>query len=382
MTDAKTSPRAGFYPIIPAGGSGKRLWPLSRANYPKFMRALGAPGSSLLRATLTRLRPLAPEENTYVVTSGVLAPLISRELPELPAGNILVEPAPRESGPAIALAAAVIATIDPEAVMGSFAADHVVRHPERFCAAVETAIKGAEDGNLMTVGITPTRPETGYGYIRRGSAIGDTGMFRVEEFVEKPKYELAKEYVDSGEYLWNASFFVWRVQVFLEELQKREPEFHDNLQIIAAAWWSDEREEVLARVWPNLPKIAIEYLLMEPAARDGMVATVPGDFGWSDVGDYHALGEIQGGDENGNVIIEVDAAREADRYRSASDVRMSDSKNLVVVSDGSRLVTAIGVEDLVIVDTSDVLLVCDRSRAQDVKKMVDELEKAGAAEYI
>jgi mannose-1-phosphate guanylyltransferase len=380
MSDAQTSSGGAFYPVIPAGGSGKRLWPLSRANYPKFMRPLGAPGSSLLRDTLSRLEPLADPENTLVVTSGVLAPLIGRELPDLPASNILVEPAPRESGPAIALAAAVIATTDPDAVMGSFAADHVIRHPERFCEAVSIAIRGAQDGNLMTVGITPTSPETGYGYIRRGEALGDGAMFRVEEFVEKPKYEVAKEYVDSGRYLWNAGFFIWRVQVFLDELKRREPEFHEKLMRISGAWHTDDREEVMAEIWPTLPKIAIEYLLMEPAARDGLVGVVPGDFGWSDVGDYHALGEIQAGDSRGNVVIGSDGVR--DGKRSHSGVRLADSERLVVVSDGHRLISTIGLSDLVIVDTPDVLLVCDRSRAQDVKKMVEELEQAGEAEYI
>ena len=380
MTDARSSSGPAFYPVIPAGGSGKRLWPLSRANYPKFMRPLGAPGSSLLRATLTRLRPLAPAENIFVVTSGAIAPLVSRELPELPATNILVEPSPRDSGPAIALAAAVIAATDPEAVMGSFAADHVVRYPDRLRAAVTIAIEGALNGNLMTVGITPTRPETGFGYIRRGEGIDGDRMFRVEEFVEKPQLEIAEKYVESGEYLWNAGFFIWKVQVFLDELRRREPAFYDGLQRIADAWYTDDREEVLATVWPTLPKKAIEYILLEPAARDGLVATVPGDFGWSDVGDYHALGEIQDGDENGNVVIGVDAGQEADH--GGAEVMLADCERLVVVSDGSRLITTMGLSDLVIVDTPDVLMVCDRSRAQDVKKLVEELEKAGAAEYI
>jgi mannose-1-phosphate guanylyltransferase len=369
-----TDVQRAFYPVIPAGGFGKRLWPLSRASYPKFMRPLGNPGSSLLQDTLARLRPLAPVERTFVVTSGVLAPLVSRELPELPASNVIVEPAPRDSGPAISLAATVIAATDPEAVMGSFAADHVIRQPDRFCDAVRIAIRGAEDGRLMTVGIEPTRPETGYGYIRRGEPVGD--MFQVEEYVEKPRYEVAKEYLESGRYLWNASFFVWRVDVFLDQLRQREPEFYEGLQRIGAAWHTDEREEVLTSVWPTLPKIAIEYMLMEPAARDGLVGVVPGDVGWSDVGDYHALGEIQTPDDDGNVVIPLDAADQI------ADVRLSDSKRLVVVSDGRRLVSTMGVDDLVIVDTPEILLVCDRSRAQDVKKIVEDLERTGATKFV
>jgi mannose-1-phosphate guanylyltransferase len=382
VTSVQNSPEPAFYPVIPAGGSGKRLWPMSRSGYPKFMLPLGNPGSSLLRDTLARLRPLAPEERTFVVTGGSQAPLIARELPELPVANILVEPAPRDSGPAIALAAAVIAAIDPTAVMGSFAADHVIRYPDRFCDAVRTAIEGAKSGYLMTVGIEPTRPETGYGYIKRAEDGGSGGIIQVEEFVEKPQYEVAQSYVESGRYLWNASFFIWRVDVFLEQIRQRAPELHDELVRIGEAWHTDKRDEVLEAVWPTLPKVAIEYLLMEPAARDGMVATVAGDFGWSDVGDYHALGEIQGGGGDENIVVAVDAPDAIENAPSKPEVQLLDSRRLVVVSSSGRLISAIGVEDLAIVDTPDVLLVCDRGRAQDVKKLVEELERSGGSGYL
>ncbi|MGA8114877.1 MAG: mannose-1-phosphate guanylyltransferase [Actinocatenispora sp.] len=430
---------AHFYPVIPAGGSGKRLWPVSRSHFPKFVQPFAGTGCSLLRDTVNRVADLAPAEQTFVVTGGSLAPLIAREAPTLPAGNILVEPAPRDSAPAISLAAAVIAELDPDAVMGSFAADHVIKDPESFRSTVRRAVDCAQRGYLTTVGITPDHPETGYGYIRVGGDLSDAPGSLVEEFVEKPPHDVAVEYLNSGRYLWNASFFVWRVDVFLDQLRRRHPEFHDAMRRIAGAWHTDDRDEVLARIWPTLPKIAIEYLLMEPAAHDGVVATVPGEFGWSDVGDYHALGEIHDSDGQGNVVVSAvpavhDSTRNADLCAApataaapdpagstrpgpavpaedggtpgtvvavedgttttvvpvggedaagrAPTVRLSDSERLVVVSEGRRMIAVVGVHDMVVVDTSDVLLVCDRSRAQDVKKVVEGLEADGLVDYL
>ncbi len=363
-----------FYSVIPAGGSGKRLWPLSRMSFPKFLHPFGEDGSTLLQATINRLSGLSPLARTYVVTSGSLAPIIARELPELPAENLLVEPSPMDSAPAICLAAAVIAERDPDAVMGSFAADHVIRNTASFQASVETAARGALDGYLMTVGVTPTRPETGYGYMRCGEPLYDGSIMSVEEFKEKPELSLAESYFESKRYLWNASFFVWRVRTFLDEVQQRQPEMYEALRRIAAAWDTDSRDAVLGELWSALPKIAIEYLIMEPASRDGRVATVPGDFGWSDIGDYQALGELYSGDEHGNVVVGVGSGHPR--------VLTRDSKRLVLVPGGKRLIAAAGVSDLVIVDTDDVLLVCDRSRVQEVKELVAHFESSGATEYI
>jgi mannose-1-phosphate guanylyltransferase len=353
-----------LYAVIPAGGSGTRLWPLSRADHPKFLHPLTGSAASLLQATVERLEPLAPGERTYVVTGRSHAAAVARQLPGLPDENILVEPSARDSCAAIGLAAAVIARRDPRAVMGAFPADHLVRDPDAFLSTVREAIARAERGLLMTVGITPTRPETGFGYLRHGA----DGA--VEEFTEKPAYDVAVSYVDSGRYLWNAGMFVWRTDVFLGELARQQPVLHAGLERIAAAWDTDERDDVIDEVWPTLPRISVDYAVMEGAAAAGLVGTVPGDFGWSDVGDFHTLGEALPADENGNVVVAAVADDKA-------EVILRDSTGTVVVPRSGRLVAAVGVTDLVVVDTPDALLICPRHRAQDVKQLVDEVKELG-----
>jgi mannose-1-phosphate guanylyltransferase len=364
-----------FYAVIPAGGSGTRLWPLSRAGHPKFLHALTGTSASLLQATVDRLGPLAAPETTYVVTGVAHAAAVARQLPDLPADNVLVEPSPRDSCPAIGLAAAVIAAREPRAVMGSFAADHLVRDPDTFVGAVRAAVAGAERGLLMTVGITPTHPETGYGYVRAGEPIEGGPLRRVEEFTEKPPYDVAVSYVDSGRYFWNASIFVWRVDVFLAELERQQPLLHAGLMRIAAAWHGPDREQVFGEVWPTLPKISVDYAVMEGAATAGLVGTVPGDFGWNDVGDFHTLGDVLDGDQLGNVVLPTDGEQKGEAV-------LHDAQRTVVVPHSGRLVTAVGVRDLVIVDTPDAVLVCPRNRAQDVKKLVDELKERGKSTHV
>jgi mannose-1-phosphate guanylyltransferase len=356
-----------LHAVIPAGGSGTRLWPMSRAAHPKFLQPLGGTAASLLQLTAARLAPLAPPTHTYVVTGGGHAAAVARQLPRLPAGNLLVEPAPRDSGAAIGLAAALIAGREPEAVMGSFAADHLVADGERFAEVVRQAVAVARDGLLMTVGVTPTRPETGYGYLRCGGVYDRGPARKVEQFTEKPSREVARDYLASGDHLWNAGMFVWRVDSFLAELARQCPELHDGLATIAAAWHTSAREEVLGRVWPGLPRISVDYGVMEGAAAAGLVATVPGDFGWHDIGDFDTLAEVLPGDEAGNVVV----AGPPDR------VLLRDTSGSVLVPGSDRLVAALGVRDLVVVDTPDAVLVCPRDRAQDVKQLVDELSRRG-----
>jgi len=366
-----------FYAVIPAGGSGTRLWPLSRAGHPKFLHALTGTSATLLQATVDRLAALAEPETTYVVTGVAHAAAVARQLPALPDANILVEPSPRDSCAAIGLAAAVIARHDPEAVMGSFAADHLVRDGDAFTAAVRAAADGARDGLLMTIGITPTHAETGYGYLRCGDAVGEGPVSRVEAFTEKPPYEVAVSYVESGRYFWNASMFIWRVDVFLGELARQQPQLHAGLMQIAHAWDTADRERVFGEVWPTLPKISVDYAVMEGAAAAGLVGTVPGDFGWNDVGDFHTLGDVLEPDGRGNVVIEA-----ADGAGGKSDVLLHDTDRTVVVPRSGRLVSAVGVHDLIIVDTDDALLVCPRERAQDVKKLVDSLRERGNSTHV
>jgi len=365
-----------LFAVIPAGGSGTRLWPLSRAGHPKFLHPLTGTEASLLQATVARLAPLTTPDRTMVVTGVAHAAAVARQLTGLPEENILVEPSPRDSCAAIALAAAVIATREPRAVMGSFAADHLIRDAQTWAATVREAVVGAEQGLLMTVGITPTRPETGYGYLRCGEPIGPGPLRRVEEFTEKPAAEVAREYLRSGRYLWNASMFIWRVDVFLAELARQQPALHAGVTAIARAWDTPQREEVLGTVWPTLPRISVDYAVMERAAAAGRVATVPGDFGWNDVGDFDTLGDVLAAGGADNVVL--DGGPE----EAKPGVLLRDSTGLVVVPHSGRLVASLGVRDLVVVDTPDVLLVCSRDRAQDVKKLVDELKERGDERYV
>ena len=360
-----------LYAVIPAGGSGTRLWPLSRAGHPKFLHQLTGSESSLLQATVDRLASLAPITGTYVVTGVAHAAAVARQLPELPEENLLVEPSPRDSCAAIGLAAAVIATRDPEAVMGSFAADHLVADPGRFTEVLTAAVAGAQRGYLMTVGITPTHPETGYGYLECGEPVEGGVLRTVEQFTEKPDRASAERYLATGRYLWNASMFVWRVDVFLRELERQQPALHSGLMKIAAAWGTADQESVLGDIWPTLPKISVDSAVMEGAAAAGLVATVPGDFGWYDVGDFHALGEILPGDEAGNVVV---------AGTPGSSVLLRDTHRTVVVPRSARLVSVLGLSDVIVVDTPDAVLVCPRDRAQDVKAIVDELKLSGDAE--
>lgn len=366
-----------LYAVIPAGGSGTRLWPLSRADHPKFLLPLMGGDSSLLQHTVARLAPLTGPGRTFVVTGAGHAAAVARQLPEVPTDNILVEPGPLDSCPAIGLAAAVIAQRDPQAVMGSFAADHVVRDQARFAAAVQEAMAGAEQGWLMTIGMKPTRPETGFGYVQcdgDGDGTGDGAIRRVRRFKEKPDHDLAVTFVNSGDYLWNASVFIWRVDVFLAELGRQQPRLYEGLTRIAAAWDTPERAAVMGEVWPHLDRIAIEYAVMEGAAAEGKVATVPGDFGWSDVGDFRNLGDLLPADNDGNVAL-VDREVDSEPQRDHNPVLMHDTTGTTVVANSGRLVTTLGLHDVVIVDTPDVLLVCSRDRAQDVKRLAETVRQ-------
>jgi mannose-1-phosphate guanylyltransferase len=358
-----------LYSVIPAGGSGTRLWPLSRAADPKFLHALTGSPASLLQATVQRLAPLSTPDRTFVVTGAAHAAAVARQLPELPEANVLVEPSPRDSCAAIGLAAALIARRDPDAVMGSFAADHLVRDEPAFHDAIRAAIAGAQAGRLMTVGITPTGPETGYGYLQCGSV--ESGVRPVAEFKEKPTLEVAIEYLSTGRYLWNASMFVWRVSAFLAELKRQQPELHAGLTTIAAAWGTDDQDRVLGQVWAELPKISVDHAVMEGAADAGLVATVPGDFGWTDVGDFDTLGQVLAEvgrfDAVGNVVIADDTCQPVLRDTSGS----------VVVARSGRMVATLGIRDTIVVDTPDALLVCSRKQAQDIKSIVDELKQRG-----
>ncbi|MAO79392.1 mannose-1-phosphate guanylyltransferase [uncultured Nocardioides sp.] len=351
-----------FWAVVPAGGAGTRLWPVSRAGAPKFLRDLRGSGRTLIQETHDRLTPLAGDR-LMVVTGTAHAAAVADQLPGLPADAIIAEPSARDSMAAIGLAAALLERRDPDAVMGSFAADHVITDQQGFAEAVGTAVAVAREGWLVTLGIEPTFPSSAFGYIRSGADLdGHPGAQRVAAFVEKPSVEVATGYLAEGGYRWNAGMFVVRPTVLLDLLAEWHPRFAASLRAIAA------EPDTLATVWPSLPKIALDHAVAEPAADAGRVATVPASFAWDDIGDFDSLATLLAGDEPMTVLGD------------AAAVHAVDATGLVVTA--GRTVAVVGLEDVVVVDTPDALLVTSRARAQEVKVVVAALKESGRTDLV
>ena len=353
-----------LWAVIPAGGAGTRLWPLSRAASPKFLQDLTGTGESLLQATVGRLEPLVGSR-VMVVTGAAHEDAVREQLPGLPPDQVVAEPSPRDSMAAIGLAAALLEQADPEAIIGSFAADHVISDPGDFRECVREAADVAATGLLVTIGIEPTHPATGFGYIRMGEPLEGFPTARsVREFVEKPDAERAAAYLATGEFRWNAGMFVVRAATLLDLLAQWHPALAAGLREIAS------EPSRLAEVWPTLEKIAIDHAVAEPASEAGQVAVVPGPFGWDDVGDFASLGGLLPQRDGAPTVL-----------GDPSLVVAQDSTGLVVAGSG-RTVALVGVHDVVVVDTGDAVLVTTRGRAQDVKKVVDTLRVAGRTDLL
>jgi mannose-1-phosphate guanylyltransferase len=363
---------AGLTAVVPAGGAGTRLWPLSRAGAPKFLHDLTGSGRSLLQQTWDRLAPLAGE-GVVVVTGQAQVEAVRAQLPGLSDGSVIAEPSPRDSMPAIGLAAAILARRDPDAVVGSFAADHVIRDTAAFARAVSEAVEVARQGWLVTLGITPTGPATGFGYIELGEALSVTGApsaRRAARFVEKPDGEAAASYVARG-FRWNAGMFVVRAETLLDLLRIEHPALEHALREIAAAWDTEDSEQTLQRVWAGLEAIAIDHAVAEPAAAAGRVACVPADIGWDDVGDWASLAGL----------LAEPAAGEPRVLGPAGSALSIDSSGLVVPASG-RTVVVVGLEDVVVVDTPDAVLVVPADQAQRVKDVVARLRATGRSDLL
>lgn len=368
------APLENFYAIIPAGGAGTRLWPLSRRSAPKFLLDLTGTGRSLLQSTVDRLLPLTGAEGIYVVTgenhvSGVLDQL------DISGDHIIAEPSPMDSMAAIGLAAAVLQERHGPVVIGSFAADQVITGRSAFEESVRQAVAAASEGYVVTVGIAASRPSVAFGYIHTGQLLGLQGAPEarsVRSFTEKPDALTAQRYLSTGEYRWNGGMFVVRTDILLGHLAQRRPKLHAGLLEIAQAWDTENRVEVLGRVWPTLERISIDHALAEPVAADGGLVTIPGHFGWDDVGDFNSLaGLLPAVDGAGNKVLgDVDQI-----------VRI-DSAGSVIVPGGGRLVTVLGLDDVVVVDTPDAVLVTTRARAQQVKELVARLVATGHQDQV
>jgi len=368
-------PIKDFYAVIPAGGIGSRLWPLSRADAPKFLHDLTGSGHSLLRDTWDRLEPLAGSDRIAVVTGRAHRGAVEAELPGIADMNVFLESEPRESAAAIGLAAAILHRRNPDVIIGSFSADHVIRSTRVFEFAVRDAVEVAREGYICTIGISPTEPAVGFGYIKMGPELvvdGAREAALVETFVEKPDLETAKAYLADRGYLWNAGMFIAKASVLLEELAQNEPELHAGLIELAEAWDDrDKRGPAVDRIWPRLKKIAIDYAVAEPAARRGRLAVVPGHFDWDDVGDFASLAKlILNGRKNDLAVLGPNARV------------LSDAASGILVSQTSRVISLVGVQDIVVVDTPDALLVTTVQHAQRVKGVVESLKLTGRGDVL
>lgn len=359
-----------FHAVIPAGGIGSRLWPLSRASAPKFLHDLTGSGQTLLQDTWDRLSPIAGDD-IMVVTGSTHASAVADQLPGLKPENLLLEPSPRDSTAAIALAAAVLYRRNPEVIIGSFAADHVIHETEKFEIAVREAIEVAKTGRVVTIGVTPTEASTAFGYINTSNEIdGFESALNVVEFVEKPSIAKAKKYFSKRDYLWNAGMFIAPAKLLLEVLAANEPELEAEIQSLADQVVAGGFDQKAAQQWNRLKKVAIDYSVAEPAAKRGLVACVPASFEWHDVGDFAAIAELQSQGKSGNLAVLGQAKV------------LSDSSSGILVSENDKLVALIGVEDIIVVDTPDALLVTTKQHAQRVKGLVDSLRATGQDEVL
>ena len=372
----------GFWAVIPAGGAGTRLWPLSRAGSPKFLHDLTGSGRSLLQATVDRLEPLVAER-VVVVTGARHEEAVRAQLPQVAAEQVLAEPSPRDSMAAIGWAAAVIEARDPEAVIGSFAADHVIGDETAFRERVREAVEVARTGQVVTIGINPTFPSTGFGYIRTGEPLeveGAPNARAVRAFVEKPDESTARDYLASGEFRWNAGMFVVKASVLLDILATYHPRLAAELRRLAA------EPEALPEIWDGLLKIAIDHAVAEPAADDGRVAVILGNFPWDDVGDFASLTELlsqrQPADEGGAAAAGSGSQPGEGVLTLGSENVLAEGASGLVASSSGRLVAVLGIEDVVVVDTDDVLLVTTREKAQQVKGLVDRLKADGRLDLV
>jgi len=363
-------PLQDFYTVIPAGGIGSRLWPLSRAEAPKFLHDLTGSGSSLLRDTFDRLAPLSGEQRIMVVTGRAHRAAVEEQIGELADHNIVLESEPRDSSAAIALAAAILDKREPGVIIGSFAADHVIKGARFFNMAVAEAVEAARAGFIATIGIVPTEPAIGFGYIHATTEADIEGAgtaLVVDNFVEKPNLATAEKYVASGDYLWNAGMFITKASVLLDELNKTQPELVAGVQALAEVWDDHaKRGPLVDKIWPKLTKIALDYSVAEPAAAAGRMVVIPGEFDWDDVGDFASIAKLHSSGHKNDLAILGEDARV-----------LADASSGIVITDTGRTIALVGVKDIVVVDTGDALLVTTTANAQKVKSVVDALRVAG-----
>ncbi len=351
--------------LIMAGGRGERFWPRSRKNLPKQFLSLTDDGKTMIQLTVERILPLVKMEDIYIATNKSYKDLVRSQLPGIPEENILCEPVGRNTAPCIGLGAAHIGKKYENALMLVLPSDHLIKFNNMFLGALREACRVAmEDDNLVTLGITPTYPETGYGYIKFNPQKTLGGAYQVERFVEKPTLEVAKEYLETEEYLWNSGMFIWKLSSIWKNMEKYMPETYAGLQKIGAAIGTPEEDAVLEQEFAALPSVSIDYGIMEKAQH---IYTIPGTFGWDDVGSWLAVERIKKTNEDGNVVN--------------GNVITIDTHNCIVQGT-NKLIAAVGLRDLIIVDTEDAILICEKHRAGDIRKVTENLKICNRDEYL
>ncbi len=357
-----------FYALIMAGGVGTRLWPLSRRHRPKqSLKLVG--GRTMFEHAVDRIAPIFQPEEILVVTGAEHVEALASQALELPEENFIIEPEGRGTAPAIGLGAIHLRQRDPEAVMVVLTADHFIADVKRFRQSLTVAARQAEAGHLVTLGIKPSSPSTGYGYIKQGALreeMDGFSVFDAERFTEKPSPETAFHMVESGEYSWNSGMFIWRVDRILDEFQRQMSGFYVHLAEVEATLGTPGYETTLRRVWPQVTKQTIDYGIME-GAED--VVVIPVDIGWSDVGSWASLADLLPADEQGNIIV-------------GSHVGIATEDALIFSTEEERLIATIGLEDVVIVNTEDALLICSKDQEQQVRALVRELEEREKSTYL
>ena len=340
-----------------AGGKGERFWPKSRLSLPKQFLSLTNDSRSMLQLTVERILPLIDMQDIFIATNSDYKPLVLQQLPDLPSSNVICEPVGRNTAPCIGLGAVHISKKYEDAVMYVLPSDHLIKDTDIFLRTLESAAELADSGpNLITIGITPNYPETGYGYIKFDSSRPVACGYRVEKFVEKPNAVLAAQYLEDGCYLWNSGMFVWNVSTILRRMEELIPETYDILKRIQTAIGTDQENIVLKNLFPTCISESVDYAIMEHASN---IFTIPGRFGWDDVGSWLALERHNPSDEHNNI-------------RRGKTITL-DTENCIIDSS-DKLVATIGIKDLIIVDTNDSLLVCSKDRCNDIKQILSELK--------
>jgi mannose-1-phosphate guanylyltransferase len=355
-----------YHAVILAGGSGTRLWPLSRDQRPKqSLKLLGE--RTMFQLALDRLAPLFPPERLSIITRAEHIDLLRQQAPELSEGCFIIEPEGRGTAPAIGLAAIHLHRKNPDAIMAVLTADHLITDAIGLCRVLTAAEHLALDEYLITLGIKPTSPSTAYGYIQQGTSLGVVDgfpAFRVASFIEKPDLETAVAMLNCGEYSWNSGMFIWRAGRILDEFERQMPEFFDQLLEVQAALGTIHYQEILDRVWPQVSKQTIDYGVLEGAQQ---VAVFPVDIGWKDIGDWNSLLSLLPADMDGNILIGPHIG--------------IDTHDTLAFGE-NRLIATIGVHDMIIVDAGDAILVCPRGREQDVRELVVQLKQGGYRQWL